>query len=178
MYVISLSDQKAETNFVLPKKYVIWNSSYVSEDNPMKITMSPEIQGTKDGYRIVHLESLQKYVTVLTMHVLMCPKVKAHCHDPIQLLGEVNRQGLASFIAAKCNGCGETVTLDSPRLPGNNKYEINVRAVSSQMVTGGGAAHLNEQSATLGMPGMTSAAFSTIEDEIGSWWKQVHSMQI
>ena len=50
---------------------------------------------------------------------------------------------------------------------------MNVRAVWGQMVTGGGSARLAETCATYGMPSMTSTTFSTIEEDIGNWWKVV-----
>ena len=68
-------------------------------------------------------------------------------------------------------GCGKTITLDSPKMPGGRKYEINVRAVWGQMVTGGGGSPLQEQCATMGMPSMTRSAFSSMEEQIGCWWK-------
>ena len=56
---------------------------------------------------------------------------------------------------------------------GSRKFEVILHAVWGQMVTGGGASHLGEVCATLGMPGLTQAAFCELENEIGNWWKLV-----
>ena len=136
----------------------------------MKI--QPEILGNTEGFRIVNMECLGTFVSQMTKHVILCGKITSQM-EPVKLLGEVGHHGLASFIAVMCNGCGKTITLDSPKMPGDLKYEINVRAVWGQMVTGGGGSPLQEQCATMGMPSMTGSAFSSIEEQIGCWWKQV-----
>ena len=156
---------------VLPDKYVKWKCE-TDEGKPTKIKLKPEIVTDTEGYRIVNLESLGHFVTDLTMHAIRCPCASGK-KEPVKLLGEVQNNGLASIIAAMCTGCGKTVTMRGPKMPGDNRYEINVRAVWAQMATGGGASHLREQCATMGMPSMHEKTFSSIEEQIGSWWKQV-----
>ncbi len=56
---------------------------------------------------------------------------------------------------------------------GNKRFEINVRAVWGQMGSGGGSTRLNEESATLGMPGLSPDTYRKIEAEIGKWWHTV-----
>ena len=51
-------------------------------------------------------------------------------------------------------------------------FEINVRAVWGETASGGGALKLNEQVATMGMPGISGKSFTKIEEEIGEWWGQ------
>jgi hypothetical protein len=106
---------------------------------------------------------------------MLCKHVRENTENPIELRGEVWYQGLASVIAAKCNGCNKTFELKSPRMRHDKRFEINVRAVWAQMVTGGGASRLSEQCSTMGMHGLSQTAFSNIKEEIGSWWKQVYN---
>ena len=82
-----------------------------------------------------------QFVSQMTKHVIVCGKVTSHM-EPVKLLGEVGHIGLASFIAVMCNGCEQTMTLDSPKMSWDLKYEINMRAMWSQMVPGGGGSPL------------------------------------
>ena len=41
------------------------------------------------------------------------------------------------------------------------------------MFTGGGVSHLKESLATMGIPGMTPTTFSSIEEQIYKWWKEI-----
>jgi hypothetical protein len=156
-------------------KYKKWKR-VVEKDSSgsTRVKLVSQSKTNKEGFRIVHLQSLHTYVTEITKHCMTCPSLQDNLQDPIELIGEVWYQGLASIIAAKCNGCGKTFEIKSPRMRGDKKFEVNVRAVWGQMVTGGGSSHLSEQCATLGMSGLSDAAFAVIEDEIGSWWKQVY----
>lgn len=146
---------------------------YTDMNGNERIKIVSEKKGNKEGFRIVNLECLDTYVNDLTKHAMTCDKMQQVVGDPIELIGEVWFQGLASIIAARCKGCGKTIELKSPRMRADNKFEINVRAVWAQMVTGGGPSHLQEQCATMGMPSLSQIAFSNIEEEIGSWWKEV-----
>jgi hypothetical protein len=139
-----------------------------------RIKLISEQSANKEGFRLVNLECLEKYITEISVHCMLCKHLHEHVDSPIELIGEVWHQGLASIVAAKCKGCGKTFELKSPRMRKDRRFEVNVRAVWSQMVTGGGASRLSEQCATMGMNGITQTAFTQIEDEIGSWWKQVY----
>ena len=95
--------------------------------------------------------------------------------SPIQLLGVSCNSGLSSIIAAQCKGCWKKITFNtSPMLhhEQGSHYEVNLRAVWGQCVSGGGPAKLNEQLNTLAMPGMSGKTFSVIEGKIGDWWEQ------
>ncbi len=139
----------------------------------------PSINSNFNEFRITNLDQLRKHISEITLHAALCPsarKLADKGEPPITLLGEVKQQGLASFLHSQCNGCGERFSIcTSPKLhtPEGDHFEINVRAVWSQMSTGGGSAKLNEQMATLGMPGLQRSSYSKIEEKIGQWWKKV-----
>ena len=145
---------------------------YTDQSGKERIKLVSEVRGNKEGFRIVNLECLEMYITEISIHSIQCSK-SHELSSPVEVLGEVWAQGLASVIAARCKGCGKCFELKSPRMRGDKKIEINVRAVWGQMVTGGGASKMGEQMATMGMPSMTQSTFSSIEEEIGVWWKQV-----
>ena len=87
------------------------------------------------------------YISEITKHVLQCSHFKCIPEPPIKLLGEVKRYGLHSIIAEECQGCFQIFNLNSrPKLPVKEsfRYDVNVRAVWGEMVTGGGVSHLNE----------------------------------
>ena len=157
----------------IPNKYKTWKRVKNTDENGRdRMKLVSEVKGTKDGFRIVNLGCLQTYIHDITIHAIQCKD----CHEldsPIELLGEVWSMGLASVIAARCKGCGMSFELKSPRMGKNHRFEINVRAVWGQMVTGGGAAKLGEQCATMGMPTLSQTSFSAIEEEIGKWWSEV-----
>jgi len=144
----------------------------------MKMTFSSTSNATQSGFRIINLEKLGEFVTSVTSHVLQCPKAALLSADeaPIQVLGEVFRDGLASFVAVKCNGCSHVIQLKPPKMPSSNKFEINIRAVWGQMVTGGGCASLNESLSTMGVPALAEKSFKDIEEIIGEWWAKVHGL--
>ena len=151
---------------------------YTDECGRLRIKLVSEERGRKDGFSIVNLECLEQCITQVTAHALMCNKAQSLFEkentSPIDVLGEVWTSGLASIIACRCRGCGSTFEIKSPRMRNDKRFEINVRGVWAQMVTGGGASKLNEQAATMGMSGMSQTTFSTIEEEIGEMWKQVY----
>ena len=163
-----------DTNSKLDK-YTRWKRVLYTDDSGKdRVKLVSESIGDKQGFRIVNLECLQNYISDITAHALLCNHIEQHTQDPVELVGEVRHQGLASIIGARCKGCNKTFELKSPQMRTDKRFEINVRAVWGQMVTGGGASHLAEQCASMGMPGLTQKAFSHIEEQIGSWWKEVH----
>ncbi len=139
----------------------------------------PNINANFNEFRIMNLEKIREHISEITLHAATCSsaiELAAKNEAPIQLLGEVQQQGMASFLHSKCNGCGKTFSFcTSPKVktPEGDRFEINVRAVWAQMSTGGGSAKLNEQTATMGMPGLQSGTYSKIEKQIGLWWKKV-----
>ena len=111
-------------------------------------------------------------------------QVSAHsatCHQgKIILVGERNREGLASILAAKCNGCRLEVAFPtSSKIVGvgrGQRWESNLAAVWGQMSTGGGHAPLTETMAVLGVPVMTKRAFMATERAIGeTWWRALEN---
>ncbi|CAC5381699.1 unnamed protein product [Mytilus coruscus] len=52
-------------------------------------------------------------------------------------------------------------------------FDVNVRAVWGALASGNGLAHLNEVLATLDSPTMSQNTFTTIENEISQWWKDL-----
>ena len=154
-------------------KYKKWKRvEYTDKSGKIRCKLISETRGNKEGFRFVGLEMFESFIENMTMHIVKCPHaLELKC--PITVLGEVWSSSLASFIAVKCQGCGKYIELRSPRMP-DKQFEINVRATWGQMVTGGGCANLNEQCATMGMPGMNQSTFTAIEDMIGKLWKQVH----
>ena len=108
-----------------------------------------------EGYRIMHLPSFSDYISKLTLHASQCPHAAqfAARNEPlVQFLGERFNHGLASFLEAKCLGCGVIFPLtSSPKVQckESERFEVNVRAVWGQMSTGGGGAHLARASRNL-----------------------------
>ena len=90
------------------------------------------------------------------------------------LIGEKGRYGLASILAYKCSGCGQTISFATStrvNIPSGGKYwSCNVAAVWGQMATGGGFNHLEESLGILGVPVMSKQSFVTTEQTIGKWW--------
>ncbi len=154
------------------------NSTFSDTDSDTG-SYEPNINSNFNEFRIMNLEQVRKHVSEITLHAALCPsaqKLADKGEAPIALLGEVQQQGMASFLHSTCNGCGETFSFcTSPKVhtPEGDHFEINVRAVWSQMSTGGGCSKLNEQAATLGMPGLQRSTYSKIEEKIGHWWKKV-----
>ena len=144
----------------------------------LKLTFKKKEIGNLSGHRIISLNNLEYYVGEISKHVLLCPKsaTLADNESPIKLLGEVKRQGLHSILAAKCQGCQQIFHLGgSSKLHMNDtiRYDLNVRAVWGEMSTGGGVSHLNESLTTMGIPRMTQTTFSSIEEQIYRWWKEI-----
>ena len=94
------------------------NSS--DSDNILKVSESMPYPHSLEGFRILNLESLSSYISILTLHTVQCPHIDELSKEgkaPIKFLGEYNHHGLASFMEAKCLGCGMLFPLSSsPRL--------------------------------------------------------------
>ena len=77
-------------------------------------------------------------------------------HGTIYLVGETNKNGLASILFAKCNTCNHDISFTTSQKVGGvgnrMRWEANVAGVWGQMATGGGHARLEEVMAMLGVP--------------------------
>ena len=132
------------------------------------------------GARIINLALLCTHVHSLTLHAAMCDQCHSYAQshgEAIKVHGEINRDGLASILFAQCCGCKKTwhlTTCNKIKGPtGNKRWEVNLAAVWGQMATGGGAQPMNQFLSTMGVPGMSAPTFSSIEEQIGLWWRSV-----
>ncbi|XP_033729993.1 uncharacterized protein LOC117319268 [Pecten maximus] len=168
LHKYSISKKRAEcVHRLLFQKHPtsFFNIKRVSSDKPFAFKINRVTSNSYDGYRLMNLQLLQQHIDAITIHVANCDKVcKIVANDkkvsPVKLTSEVRTLGLASVIEAKCQGCNERFRLDtSPQIHNGQTYhhDVNVRAVWGSMVTGGGAAHLNE-------------CMATLEQEIGDLW--------
>lgn len=134
----------------------------------------------RQQYRLMNLGSLADHIEAITLHAANCTKaidvVSVAGGKPMSLQGVTHDMGLASFLQTKCHGCGKHFRLRTSSYlelcHGQKHFDINIRAVWGEVATGGGAFKLNEQLATMGVPGMSSNTFTKIESEIGEWWGQ------
>ena len=132
----------------------------------------PELENSS---RIINLQQLASHISDITAHAASCSKCFNSQDEAITLIGERNRQGLASILVARCNGCDMEFPFATSSkvycLPdGSSRWESNLAAVWGQMSTGGGYSPLQENMATLGVPVMTKKAFIHTESVIGQWW--------
>lgn len=142
----------------------------------LKISKVRDVSGY--GYRFINLQKLQSHVMEITIHASLCEKaidVASAGKPPIKLISEIRQYGLASVLMAECQGCLRKFEFDtSPKLNNNcRRYDVNVRAVWGSIVTGNGAAHMNEFLGTMDSPGLTQSTFTSIEEQIGEWWRTV-----
>ena len=118
---------------------------------------------------------MAQFVNTFSQHIISCPEAALHADKFITIEGE-SRQGLASIIGMKCNGCNSVMKLETSAKvscpTGTKRWECNIAAVWGQMTTGGGHSKLKETLATLGIPTMSQRSFITTEREIGAWWQQ------
>ena len=63
---------------------------------------SPEIENSST---IINLRQLASHISDITAHAASCPKCFNGQDEVTTLIGEQNRQGLASILVARCNGC-------------------------------------------------------------------------
>ena len=94
--------------------------------------------------------------------------------DAVTITEEKDRDGLASIMSCKFNGCGQQITfLTSTKttgLTGRAHWTNNLAAVWGQMTIGGGSNSLEESVSVLGVPVMTKSSFIHTEQVIGKWW--------
>ena len=132
-----------------------------------------------DGNRILNLNNLSMYVEEITRHSALCAiehseELSETSKPFVKLVCETQVHGLASVLLAECQMCrkqfrlctSDTVICDN----GDNRFDINVRAVWGEMVTGGGCTSLNERMGTLGVGHISGHTFRDIENQVSKWW--------
>ena len=118
------------------------------------------------GSRIISLEKLHDAIFTISKHSISCL-------SPVELIGEVQRNGLCSTLLAKFSKeimfktC-KIVKLKEPNGTVRSTYQSNVTAVMGQMSTGGGCNNLEELLCAIGIPSMTKPTFIKIERPLGS----------
>ena len=126
--------------------------------------------------RIINLELLSKHIEDITQHVVKCQTClkMSKSTDAITIVGEKHRDGLASIMGCKFNGCGQELTFATSNkisgLTGRPHWANNLAAVWGQMTVGGGFNSLQESMSVLGVPVMTKQSFIDTERIIGKWW--------
>ena len=89
------------------------------------------------GSRIISLHKLHDAIYTITQY-------SASCLSPVELVGEVQRNGLCSTLLAKCSKCNEEfmfktcnkLELKKPDGTVRSTYQSNITAVVGQMATG------------------------------------------
>ena len=126
-----------------------------------------------DGYRVVSIKQLQTFINTLTLHVANCTKTTSQVsQSTITSFVSEKNCGIATILTSKCKNCKtlfrfhSSPKLVNPNVEEKDRFDLNVRAVWGEMVTGGGAAHLNEGLAAMSSPGLSQLSFSQIEEEI------------
>ena len=138
----------------------------------LKHKCTPELGSSS---RIINLQQLANHISEVTTHAAGCSSCVDSGSDAVTLVCEKSRQGLASILVARCNGCGKEFPFSTSSkvhcLPdGHVRWECNIAAVWGQMSIGGGFSPLEESMATLGVPVMTKKTFIQTESVIGQWW--------
>ena len=127
-----------------------------------------------DGNRLLNLHNLSNAIKTISEHSVSCGAV-------VELIGEVQRNGLASRILAHSSKCNEEFLFSSSNkviLHNQNEKEkhswaYNAAAVMGKMATGGGHSSLDEVLATLGVPSLTKQMFTEIERCLGTSFEQL-----
>ena len=135
----------------------------------------PEKENMGNSSRIVNLRNLGDAIHQISAHAATCKRStsKALAFDEaVSLVGEKQRNGLASVLTARCNGCGEEIPIPtSSKIAcsnGSKHWECNLAAVWGQMSSGGGFAPLRETKSSLGVPVMSKKTFINTEGSLGS----------
>ena len=151
----------------------------LSQETVSQATACEPTQIQPDTARIINMQCLSRYVQDITFHAATCESSvdMAHAgHPPIVLEGELHRDGLASIVCARCEGCHAFIQLETSRKiagrGGRQRWEINLAGVWGQMSTGGGHNTLEETMAVLGVSVMSKRSFTHTERQIGEWWRE------
>ena len=171
----------------LPRRIPFHPSLQIYSPTQNSTTSSPEVNSARnlsvkqqptqiqpDTARIINMQCLSRYVQDITFHAATCESSvdMAHAgHPPIVLEGELHRDGLASIVCARCEGCHAFIQLETSRKiagrGGRQRCEINLAGVWGQMSTGGGHNTLEETMAVLGVSVMSKRSFTHTERQIG-----------
>ena len=125
--------------------------------------------------RIINVQLLSRHIEDVAQHVATC----SACHmvaqslDAITVVGEKDRNGLASIMGCKFKGCGQELTFNTSTkatgLTGKHFWTNNLAAVWGQMSVGGGFNSLEESLSVFNIPVMTQRSFVHTEQMIGKW---------
>ena len=126
------------------------------------------------GSRLFNLQNLHDAIKTISEHSVKCGAV-------VDLVGEVQRNGLASRLLATCSNCNEEILFSSCNKvvlynhDGKERptWAYNAAAVMGQMATGGGHNSLEEMLATLGVPSLAKRMFTEIERCLGTSFEQL-----
>ena len=126
------------------------------------------------GSRLFNLQNLYNAIKTISEHSVKCGAV-------VELVGEVQRNGLASRLLATCPKCNEEILFSSCNKVALHNHDgkerptwaYNAAAVMGQMATGGGHSSLEEVLATLGIPSLTKRMFTEIERCLGTSFEQL-----
>ena len=127
-----------------------------------------------DGSRLFNLHNLSNAIKTSSEHSVSCGVV-------VELIGEVQRNGLASRILARCSKCNEEllfsscnkVILHNQNGKERHTWAYNAAAVMGQMATGRGHSSLEEVLVTLGVSSLTKRMFTEIEQCLGTSFEQL-----
>ena len=116
------------------------------------------------GSRLFNLQNLHDAIKTISEHSVKCGAV-------VDLVGEVQWNGLASRLLATCSKCNEEILFSSCNKvvlynhDGKERptWAYNAAAVMGQMATGGDHSSLEEMLATLGVPSLAKRMFTEIE---------------
>ena len=126
--------------------------------------------------RIINLQLLSRHIEDVTQHVATCSacRMVAQSLDTITVVGEKDRNGLASIMGCKFKGCGQELIFNTSTkatgLTGKFFWTNNLAAVWGQMSVGGGFNSLEESLSIFNIPVMTQRSFVHTEQMIGKWW--------
>ena len=146
-------------------------------DTSMVHTSSPVSDLKKchlDGSRLFNLHNLSNAIKTISEYSATCGAV-------VELIIEVQRNGLASRMLTRCSKCNKEFLFSScnkvilHNQDGKERltWAYNAAAVMGQMATGGGHSSLEEVLATLGVPSITKRMFTEIERCLGTSFEQL-----
>ena len=152
------------------------NAEQHDSSNLQQQNMTTTVHGTASECRIMNLQLLSKHIEDVAHHVVTCSACHtvAQSSDAIVILGEKDRNRLASIMGCKFKGCGQELTFATSTktagLTGKMFWTKNLAAVWGQMTVGGGFNSLEESLSVLNIPVMTKRSFVHAEHMIGKWW--------
>ena len=129
---------------------------------------------TLEGSRIVSLALLGDFISTITQHAIKCK-------SSMNLLGDSQRQGLASILVSQCPNCKQLFRCYTSKVVTFNEanhYATNVGAVVAQIATGGDASHLEEQLSFIAVPSLSKKSFIRLERILGTFIEKMVSEQL